>query len=354
MEESTANVLIVDDVEYNLVILEEMVKSLGYEARPIDSAKRALAAIHQKLPQLILLDISMPDMDGYEFCEFLKKDVRTREIPIIFISAMDTMEDKKKGFDLGAVDFITKPFELEEVTARVTTHLKIYQMKQEQAETNRRLHKMVNDQIRRIQEEEKNFILALAKLLELQGNTSSIHLRNVAKNCRLLSMSLQFTPKFEKEVSNSFVETIEFAALLHDIGEIGISDRILSKPGALTPEEMEIVKTHSKRGADILQELLEMNSHNECLKMAVDIARYHHERWDGSGYPEGLRGEEIPLVARIAAIVDVYSALVEERCYRPPYSHEESIRIINEGAGTLFDADIIEVFNKVQNQLQKG
>lgn len=237
MEGQAANVLIVDDITSNLVILAEMIKSAGYVARPVTSAKQAMAVIEVKLPQLILLDISMPDMDGYEFCELLKKDVKTRDIPIIFISAMNTMEDKKRGFELGAVDFISKPFELEEVTIRVNNHLKIYQMQQELEGYNRRLHKMVNDQIKRIEEEEKNFIFALAKLAELKENTDGIHLRNISRNSKLLAMSLQFSPKFEKESSNSFVETIEIAAGLHDIGKIGLSDQILLKPGPLTAEE---------------------------------------------------------------------------------------------------------------------
>lgn len=353
MEESTANVLIVDDVTSNLIILAEMIKSAGYVARPVTSAKQAMAAIEIKQPQLILLDISMPDMDGYEFCEILKKDVRTRDIPIIFISALNTMEDKKKGFGLGAVDFISKPFELEEVTIRVNTHLKIYQMKQELESYNRRLHKMVNDQIKRIEEEEKNFIFALAKLSELKENTDGTHLKNIARNSKLLAMSLQFSPKFEKEISNSFVDTIGLAAGLHDIGKIGISDQILLKPGPLTPEEQKVIETHSELGAETLSELYHMNEHNDFLKMAVEIARYHHEKWNGSGYPYGLKEKEIPLSARIVAVVDVYDALTGERCYKKPCSHEEAVQIINEDAGKHFDAEIVEVFNKIQNQFKR-
>ena len=353
MEGQVANVLIVDDVTSNLVILAEMIKSAGYVARPVTSAKQALAAIEVKVPQLILLDISMPDMDGYELCEVLKKDVRTRDIPIIFISAMNAMEDKKKGFELGAVDFISKPFEVEEVTIRVNNHLKIYKMQQELEGYNRRLHKMVNDQIRRIEEEEKNFILSMAKLAELKENTDGAHLKNIAKNSKLLAMSLQFSPKFEKEISNSFVETIEIAAGLHDIGKIGLSDQILLKPGALTPEERKVMQKHCELGAQTLQELYDMNDHNKFLKMAIEIARYHHEKWDGTGYPYGLKGKDIPLSARIVAVVDVYDALVGERCYKKARSHEESMKIINEEAGAHFDADIIEIFNKIQNQLQR-
>lgn len=349
-----ANVLIVDDITSNLIILTEMIKSAGYIARPVTSAKQALAAIKINMPQLILLDISMPDMDGYEFCELLKKDVRTRDIPIIFISAMNSVEDKIKGFKLGAVDFISKPFELEEVTLRVNTHLKIYKMQQELEIYNKRLHKMVNDQIKKITEEEKKFIYSLARLSEMKEDVKGVHLRNVGRNCKILAMSLQFSPKFEKEIRNSFVDAIEIAAPLHDIGKIAISDTILLKKGPLTKEEMEVVKTHTTTGADILTEIHDMNEYNDFLKMAIEIAHFHHEKWNGKGYPEGLKGEEIPLSARIMSVIDVYDALTSEKCYKSAYSHEKSMEIINEEAGRSFDANIIEVFNKIQNQIKRG
>ncbi len=349
-----ANILIVDDITSNLVILTEIIKNAGYVARPVTSVKQALAAMEVNLPQLILLDISMPDMDGYEFCELLKKDIKTRNIPIIFISAMNSPEDKVKGFKVGAVDFISKPFELEEVTMRVNNHLKIYKMQQELESYNKRLHKMVNEQIKKIIEEEKNFIYALAMLSESKEDPSGAHVRNVGRNCKLLAQSLQFSPKFEKEITNSFISTIETAAPLHDIGKISISDAILLKPGLLTPEEMKIVRSHAEMGAKTLIELYNMNEHNDFLEMAIDIAHYHHEKWNGKGYPEGLSGNDIPLAARIMAVVDVYDALTSERCYKTAYSHEKSMEIINEESGKSFDPDIIAVFNKIQKQLKRG
>lgn len=349
----TVNVLIVDDITSNLVILTEMIKSAGYVARPVTSAKQAMAAIEISLPQIILLDISMPDMDGYEFCELLKKDARTRDIPIIFISAMNEKKDKVKGLELGAVDFISKPFELDEVVLRVNNHLKIYRMQQELEVYNKQLHKMVSNQIKKITEEEKNFIYAMAKLSETKEDPTGSHLKNVGKNCKLLAMSLQLSPKFEDEISNGFVENIEIAASLHDIGKISVSDSILLKPGPLTKEEMEKVKGHSAVGARTLTELYNMNEHNEVLRMAIDIAHFHHEKWNGEGYPDGLVGEEIPLAARIMAIADVYDALTGERCYKSAYSHEKSVEIINEESGKSFDPNVIEVFNKVGNKFRR-
>ncbi len=348
------NILIVDDITTNLAILTEMIKKAGYTPRAVTSVKQAINAINNKLPQLILLDITMPDMDGYEFCELLKKDVKTREIPIIFISAMNDKEDKIKGFKLGAVDFIEKPFELEEVTLRINNHLRIYRMQQELEGYNQKLHKMVNDQIKKIAEEEKHFIFSLAKLSESKEDPAGKHIKNVARNCKLLAMSLQLCPRFEKEISNHFIETIEIAAPLHDMGKLSVRDNILLKPGKLNNDELEAVKTHTTIGADMLTELYEVNEHNEFLKMAIDIARAHHERWDGLGYPDRLSGNEIPLAARIMAVVDVYDALTSKRCYKEPFSHEESTAIINAESGRSFDPEIIAVFNKIQNKLKKS
>lgn len=349
----TANILIVDDVIANLVLLTEMIKKTGYIARPVTSVKQAMQAIEAFIPHLILLDISMPEIDGFEYCEMLKKDPKTRDIPIIFISALNSPEDKIRGFKLGAVDFIAKPFEEEEVKLRVNTHLKIYQMQQELEMYNRKLHKLVNEQINKISQEQRNIIYAMAKLSEAKDDATGNHLENIGQNCRLIAMSLQFSPKFERVITNDFIETIEFAAPLHDIGKITIPDRVLLKPGKLTPEEMEIMRTHSEVGAKTLMEIYSHNEQNSFIKMAIDIAYYHHERWDGTGYPKGLKGSEIPLSARIMAVADVYDTLVNERCYKSAYSHEKSMEIMNEESGKSFDPDIIEVFNKIQRQLKR-
>ncbi|MDK2807726.1 MAG: cyclic di-GMP phosphodiesterase [Clostridiales bacterium] len=346
------NILIVDDITSNLVILTEMIKNAGYIPRPVISAKQAMEAIKIKKPHLILLDVTMPDMDGFEFCEILKNDIRTREIPVIFISAMDSKEEITKGFQLGAVDFISKPFELEEVTLRVNNHLRIYRMQKELEEYNQKLHKMVNDQIKKIREEEKHFIFSMAKISESKEDPTGKHIQSVARKSKLLAMSLQLSPRFEKEITNHFIETIEIAASLHDMGKLSVNDQILLKPGRLSVEEREEMKQHAPRGASMLSELYEINEHSEFLKMAIEIAQSHHERWDGEGYPNGLQKNEIPLPARIVAVVDVYDALTNERCYKDALSHEESADIINREAGRSFDPDIVEVFNKIQNKLR--
>lgn len=346
------NILIVDDVPANLMILSEMIRDLGYMPRPVASVKKAQEAVEKRMPNLILLDISMPDITGFEYCTMLKNDVKTRDIPVIFISALDATEDRVKGFQLGAVDYISKPFEKEEVNVRLATHMKIYRMQQELESYNRRLYKMVNDQIRLVAEEQKNILRALANVVEAKGDESGSHIQMVGTNSRLLAMSLQFSPKFDKQITTSFIDEIELAAQLHDIGFIGISDKIRFKSDDLTTNEWAMLKEHAEIGASHLEEIYKQGSKNDFMKMAIDIARYHHENWDGSGYPCGLSGEEIPLAARIVKVIDCYDVLNRNRCYRSAYSLDESLAIMKKETGQQFDPSIMEIFEKVQKQLK--
>ncbi len=347
------NVLIVDDVVANLVILTDIIKKAGYVARPVTDVHQAMEAVDALLPDLILLDVTMPDIDGFEYCGMLKKDVRTRNIPVIFISAVTSQETKEKGFNMGGVDFIIKPFEPQEDYLRVNTHIKLYKMQRELENYNRQLQKTINAQIRRMNEEQRLVMLAMAKLAEGRDSADSNHVENVGKNARLLALSLQFSPKFTKLISNEFADTIELAAPLHDIGKMRIPDSVLLKPDKLTAEEMAVMRTHSGIGADTLRSISSMGEKNPAIEMAIEIAESHHERWDGKGYPKGLKGEEIPLAARITSIVDVYDVLISERCYKKAYTHEKAMEIINADAGKSFDPDIVEVFDKIQKQLKR-
>lgn len=346
------NILIVDDVPTNLMILSDMVRELGYMPRPVISVMQAQDAINKKMPNLILLDISMPDITGFEYCTMLKKDVKTKDIPVIFISALDSLEDKVKGFQLGAVDYIAKPFEKEEMSVRLATHLKIYRMQQELESYNKRLYKMVNDQLRLAVEEQKNILRALAYVAEAKGDESGSHLPMIGTNCRLLALSLQLSPKFEKQITSSFIDEIELASQLHDIGFVAIHDSIQFKEEELTPKEWDVLKTHTELGATQLEEIYQRGAKSDFMKMAIDIARYHHENWDGSGYPYGLAGERIPLAARIVKVIDCYDVLNRDRCYRKAYTLEESLAIMRKENGQQFDPSIMQVFEKVQKQLK--
>ena len=231
------NILIVDDISTNLVILSEMVKATGCIPRPVTNVKQAQTAIERKIPQLILLDISMPDTDGFEFCAMLKADVKTRDIPIIFISALDSVEDKIKGFKLGAVDYIAKPFEKEEVTLRLNTHLKIYKLQQEMEAYNRKLHQVVNEQLTRGAEEQKNILNTIADMLDMQSDIYERGTDRISTNCRMLAISLQFSPRFDKLISSAFIDEIESASKLYDIGMLSVSEEITNKKTELTADE---------------------------------------------------------------------------------------------------------------------
>ncbi len=352
-------ILVVDDVEVNLIILEEIIKNMGLEAVTATSVKEAFSFMQDGLPQVILSDISMPDIDGYTFCDMLKKDPYTREIPVIFISAMDTASDLSQGFARGAVDYITKPFDKTEVEMRITTHLKLYNLQKDLEENNHRLSSIVTRQLEKLRLEQKNIMFALAKLVEQRENMTedsrtSSHFANVAYNSRILAQGMQLSAKYEDIITDDFIDTIESSAGLHDIGKILIPDAILLKKSPLTPEERAIMKTHAEIGAKTMIEIYEGIERNEFINMAIDIAYYHHENWDGSGYPKGLKGEEIPLSARIVKIVDVFDALVNERVYHHAISLEDGIEEMKNEAGVKFDPEIMKIFLKIYRNFKRS
>lgn len=349
--EKVPQILIVDDVETNLLILENIIEGMGYIPRCAASAAEAAALISESLPRLVLLDVFMPEMDGYEFCERLKENPITRDIPVIFISAADSSEDKVRGFKLGAVDYIGKPFEVAEVTMRVNNHLKLYEMQQELEMSNRRLHSVISSQARRIEEEQKNILYALAALTEQRDSDREDHMENISYNCRMLAQSLQFSPEFTEEISEGFIETIEVASKLHDIGKLRVpSDEF--EEVMQEPQDERQVRHHAEQGAEILERVYQNTPGNSFLPMAIDIARYHHACWDGSGYPGGISGREIPLSARIAFVIDNYDMMTGGDGHEKTYSPQECIEMIKKESGTLFDPDIVSVFVKIRNQLR--
>ncbi|MDE7183361.1 MAG: response regulator [Lachnospiraceae bacterium] len=346
---SDISILVVDDVDVNLIILEEIIKNMGYEALLAQSVKEALQIIEdrEQLPKVILSDISMPETDGFTFCSMLKNDPYTKDIPVIFISAMDTASDLSKGFELGAVDYIPKPFEKTEVEMRISTHLKIYNMQRDLEENNKQLNLVVARQMEKLRIEQKNIMTALARLVESRENVSGSHYKNILYNSRILAEGMQLSPKFEDEVSDDFIDTIESSAGLHDIGKLMIPDRILLKNAPLDEEERKVMCTHAELGAKTLNDIYEGVEKNDFVEMAIDIAWYHHECWDGSGYPKGLKGKEIPLSARIVKVVDVFDAMISERRYKKPIPLEQTLAYMQEKSGTIFDPDIIRVFMRI-------
>lgn len=346
---SDISILVVDDVEVNLIILEEIIKNMGYEALLAQSVKEALKIIEdrEELPKVILSDISMPETDGFTFCSMLKNDPYTKDIPVIFISAMDTASDLSKGFELGAVDYIPKPFEKTEVEMRISTHLKIYNMQRDLEENNKQLNLVVARQMEKLRIEQKNIMTALARLVESKENVSGSHYKNILYNSRILAEGMQLSSMFEDEVTDDFIDTIESSAGLHDIGKLMIPDQILLKNAPLNEEERKVMCTHAELGAKTLNDIYEGVEKNDFIEMAIDIAWYHHECWDGSGYPKGLKGKEIPLSARIVKVVDVFDAMISERRYKKPIPLDQTLAYMQEKSGTIFDPDIIRVFMRI-------
>jgi putative two-component system response regulator len=346
------DIIIVDDEPANLQVLTGILKQKGYRVRPASSGQQALEAARIEPPDLILLDISMPDMNGYEVCTRLKKDGKLWNIPVIFVSALSETIDKMKAFSAGGVDYVTKPFQYEEVQARVETHIKLHYLQLDLENYNTRLEDLVLAQVKEITESQMATIFALAELAESRDEDTGKHLERVQIFCRLLSQTLSQTSKYEKMIGASFIRELYYASPLHDIGKVAIPDVILLKPGKHTPEEFDIMKKHTIMGSETLQQVHEKYPNNSFINMGIDISRSHHERWDGTGYPDGLSGENIPLSARVMAIADVYDALRSKRCYKPAFSHEESMEIIIKSAGTHFDPDIINSLREIHEQFK--
>lgn len=345
-------VMIVDDVEVNRFVLRNIITDMGYQPILAENGIQALKLLQRCIPELILLDISMPEMDGYEFAQIVKGDVNTREIPIIFISAYDEVDDIVKGFEIGGEDYITKPFIPEVVKARAGVHLHFHETKINLQETNRRLQASLSNQLKQIEQEKKSVLYALANLARRNSLYEDSYIDRLQFNCRVVAQALQISGMHEEEITDAFIDTIEVAAPLCDLGNVAIPKTILQKKFTLTEEELETIKTHTVIGAKILQDISLARDYNDFVQMAEDVAHYHHENWDGSGYPTGKAGNQIPLAAQIVSIVSVYCALTSDRAYRTSYTREEALRILEADSGVKFNPEIYEICRKIFRQLK--
>ncbi len=339
-------ILIVDDVETNRIVLEEIIRGMGCEAVSVESGEKALELIKKSAPQLLLTDISMPGMTGYELCRMVKGNQKTRNIPIVFISAFDDPKDIVEGFVLGGADYITKPFISEVVQARVGVHLRLNQASRELMEMNRHLQVSVNEQLKQMEQEKKNILYALADIAARNSAYEKEHMERLSQNSRILAQGMQLSPLFEDKVSDAYVDTIGLAAPLCDIGNIGIPMELLRKE-ELSEEEREIVRSHTDIGAKLLSDLHASNDYNDFISTAIDIARCHHENWDGSGYPDKRKQNEIPLAAQIVAIMEAYCTLTEKKAY----GREEALEMMDKEAGVKFNPAILEICRKISRQL---
>ncbi len=340
-------VLIVDDIPENLSVLGELLQPY-YRVRAANSGRRALQiARSAPVPDIILLDVMMPDMDGYEVLAELRQDPQTRHIPIIFVTAMDGTDDEEHGLDCGAVDYIAKPIRPAIVLARVRTQLELKHARDILRDQNSYLESEVARRMTENQVIQEVSIHALARLAETRDPETGNHLRRTQEYVRTLARALQDHPRFRDYLDERTIAALAQSAPLHDIGKVGIPDHILHKPGKLTAEEWEIMKTHAELGAHaIAQAESDATAPVDFLRIAKEIARHHHEKWDGSGYPGGLAGDDIPISARLMALADVFDALICARVYKPAFPLEEAYRIIVDGSGKHFDPDIVHAFEQ--------
>jgi putative two-component system response regulator len=357
LAEETPVILLVDDTKENLTIIGQILRP-HYRVRVANSGARALeVAQTAPMPDLILLDVVMPDMDGYQVLEALQQNPALAAIPVIFVSALDADQDEARGLALGAVDYVTKPVVPALLLARIHAQLELKWARDRLAGQNAFLDAEVRRRMVENETIKEVSLFSLAKLAEKRDNETGNHLYRTQAYIEVLMRKLMAHPRFAPALSDpEYQQRISRAAPLHDIGKVGIPDSILLKPGKLTAEEFEIMKTHAAIGADALREAIDrahtlQASHQheegasfEFLEIARQIAGGHHEKWNGSGYPDGLAGDSIPLPARLMALADVFDALISRRHYKPAFALDDAVGLIQQGAGTHFDPDVVAAF----------
>lgn len=351
MEREKSLVLIVDDMEANREVMAEQVESLGYECVTAENGEVALTRIASHAPDVILLDLMMPVLDGFATLERILHHQQWRDIPVIIISSLSDVDGVVRCLERGAVDYLSKPANMQILRARLEATLRKKKMhdlevlhQQQMEQYNHTLEGRVRQQVRTIVEAQTATIFALSKLAESRDMETGQHLERMREFCRIVAEDLAGLKKYQQIITPDFIEVHYAASPLHDVGKVGIPDEILRKPGKLTREEFEVMKTHTIIGAETLRAVDRKHPGNSFIQMGIEIAESHHEKWDGKGYPHGLSGTDIPLSARILALADVYDALTTKRCYKEEMSHETAKDIILESRGRHFDPDMVDAF----------
>ncbi len=341
MEKST--ILVVDDAPENIDILVALLQE-EYAIKVAINGEKALEICYSSPPDLILLDIMMPGMDGYEVCSCLKANEETRDIPVIFISALHEKVNEERGITLGALDYITKPFSPSIVKARVHNHL---QLKHHQDH----LEELIRERTEELEFTQEATIESMAVLAEYRDPETGGHIRRTQNYVKTLARELSKNPRYTPLLNDAHIDLLYRSAPLHDIGKVGIPDHILLKPGKLTGNEFTIMKEHAAYGHDAIRTTeKKLAQQFTFLHSAAEIAQSHHEKWDGTGYPQGLSGDDIPLSGRLMALADVYDALISRRVYKPPFPHAKALSIIEEGRGKHFDPELVDSFLNVTEE----
>jgi len=345
-------IMIVDDTDINIFILVDALKE-EYRLIVAINGPEAIEMLKDQTPDLILLDIMMPEMNGYEVLNKIKQIPTLEHIPVILLSAITDCDFKTKGFSLGAVDYITKPFEIIEVKARVKAQLKLEEVRLILENQNLVLEEKVKERTELLERTNFAAIYCLAALAETRDPDTGEHIKRTQKYIRELAQELQGKEKYKEILTNEYINLLYKSAPLHDIGKVGVKDSILLKPGKLTTEEFEEMKKHTIYGEHSLTVGINELGEDSFLTTAREIALTHHEKWDGTGYPNGLSKEEIPISGRLMALSDVYDALVSRRTYKDALTHEQAKRIILKGKKSHFDPDIVDAFIKREDEFIK-
>ena len=352
MESEKKLVILVDDNPTNLraginVLAER------YRVSTAPSAQKMLSLLEANLPALILLDIDMPEMSGYEAIGILKSQPRTKDIPVIFLTAKTESDDEIMGLSLGAIDYITKPFQPALLLKRIEVHLLVEDQRKELQYFNDNLQKMVGEKTQGILDLQDAMLKMMAELVEGRDDITGGHIERTKLGIKTMLEEIEKAGLYREETKGWDASLLLQSCQLHDVGKISISDIILKKPGKLTAEEFADMKRHAGFGIEIIEKVEALVKESDFLKYAKIFAASHHERWDGSGYPDGLRGSAIPLLGRIMAIADVYDALTSVRPYKKPYTHEEAVKIISAGSGAQFDPVLVDVFTRTAEKFKE-
>ncbi|WP_461256793.1 HD-GYP domain-containing protein [Treponema sp. R80B11-R83G3] len=330
-------IFVVDDSDTNLSMAEAVLED-HYRVMTMPSAIKMFAFLEKIVPDLILLDIEMPEMDGMEALKRLKSESKWSDIPVMFLTGRNNAEVEAHGFELGAVDFITKPFSGPVLLNRMKTHLDI--------------DGIIRERTQRLREIRNSIVSVLADMVETRDKGTGGHIERTSVYIKILIQEMKERGLYAEETQNWDIDKMMASARMHDLGKITITDTIINKPGKLTDNEFDIMKGHTSEGERIIDEIISRTGEGEFLNNAKLFAGTHHERWDGKGYPRGLKGNEIPLQGRIMAIVDVYDALVSERPYKKAFSEDEAVNIIMKNAGTHFDPKITELFYEIKDRIK--
>ena len=353
MNTDSKTIILVDDDPTNLAVGSDALDEY-YDVLTLNSGARLLKTLEKHIPDLILLDVEMPEMNGYETIKLLKSNPETAHIPVIFLTAKSDGESELEGLSLGAIDYIVKPFSPPLLLKRIEVHLLVEAQKQELINFNNNLQEMVDAKTKMVVELQNAVLKTMAELVECRDDITGGHIDRTQRYLKVLLDALTTTGLFESETSLWDMGLVLQSAQLHDVGKIAIKDSILQKPGKLTDEEFEEIKAHTVFGERVIEKIKESTTEQAFLEYAKILAGTHHEKWDGSGYPRKLTGDEIPLLGRIMAVADVYDALVSGRPYKKAFTHEEAVRIISDGSGKHFDPALVGVFLDVSGKFKEA